>query len=121
MTDPTREILSNEDLDLTGTELRRPIIDKAWVLSTVKECFWEAKQTKTGEKAKQLVIVLVTAEAATSTTGKPVNPGQETEVTIWATPSGGLTQSMINQKVARFQTAALGIEEPRRFDPSEVV
>jgi hypothetical protein len=118
-TDATIDVLDNSDLDLTGVPLRAPVIDKRWVLSTIKDLYWEAKKTKAGTPAKQLTIVLVTAEQTESTNGQPVLPGLQTTATIWATPSGGLTQLMINQKVGRFQVAALGLAEPMVFGSPE--
>ena len=117
--DPTIEVIDNQDLDLTGVPLKAPVIDKQWVLAMVKDLYWEAKKTKAGDAAKQLVIELVTQEPATATDGRAVSPGFECTTNIWATPSGGLTQLMINQKVGRFQVAALQLAEPTKFGSPE--
>lgn len=113
--DPTIDVIDNSDLDLTGVPLRAPVIDKQWVVSTIRDLYWEAVKKKDNTLAKKLVIELVTDEAATSTDGRAVPPGHQTQTDIWATPSGKLTQLMINQKVARFQVAALGLDEATVF------
>lgn len=119
--DPTIEVLDNSDLDLSGVSLRDPVLDKQWLLSRITNLYWEQlTSTKTADgKAKQLVIELVTEEAGTSTDGKPVPPGHKSRVNIYATPSGGLTQDMINKKVGRFQVAALAIDAPTKFGPPD--
>lgn len=119
--DPTIQVVDNSDLDLTGVPLTKPIIDKQWVKVRITNLYWqELESTKTvDKKAKQLVIQGVTEEAATSTDGRVVNPGEAFEVTIYATPVGGLTQLMINQKLGRFQVAALGLTEPTKFGPPD--
>jgi hypothetical protein len=123
--DPTIEVLDNSDLDLTGVSLRDPIVDKQWLLSRITNLYWEL----TGQEGKvpptthnpkgratQLVIELVNEEQGTSTDGREVPPGSlKVKVNIYATPTGGLTQEMINKKVGRFQVAALALDKPAKF------
>lgn len=127
----TREILSNVDLDLTGTEMRRPLIDKQPVRSIIKGCFFEAakdgngqvKKNEAGQPMVQLVVQLSTLSPALTTTGKTIEAGHETEVIIGATPKGKRTQLMINQQIGRVQMAALGVDESglTKFVPEQMV
>lgn len=118
--DPTIETLDNSDLDLTGVSLREPVMDKQWVRCRITDLYWEKLDARNGGKATQLVIGLVTEEAATSTDGRPVPIGtRPPKVNIYATPTGGLTQDMINKKLGRFQVAALGLEAPTKFGPPD--
>ena len=117
----TNQVIDNSDLDLTGVPLRDPVIDKQRIKCTIKDLRWEQlTSTKTPDgKAKQLVIELVTEDPATSTDGQPVAPGHKFSVNIYATPTGGLTQEMINKKIGRFQVAALDLTAPGKFGPAE--
>ena len=118
--DPTITVISNEDMDLTGVALRDPVIDKQWVRCRITDLYWEQIDAKGGGKAKQLVIGLVTEEAATGNDGRPIAAGHRPpKVNIYATPTGGLTDEMIKKKVGRFQVAALGLAEPTKFGPPD--
>ena len=121
--DPTIEVIDNSDLSLAGVSLRDPVVDKQWLTSRITDLYWQAlKSDKTPDgKAKQLVIELVNEEQGTSTEGKIVAPGTlKTKVNIYATPVGGLTQEMVDKKIVRFQTSALGLTEGRaKFGPPE--
>jgi hypothetical protein len=123
MTDPTIEVVDNSDLDLTSVSLWDPVVDKQWGLSRVTNVYWEAVKNGKGPNggdAKQLVIELLNEEPLTATDGKALAPGQhKSKVNIYATPSGGLTQDMINKKVARFQTAALAIDTPTKWGSND--
>lgn len=108
--------------------MRDPIVDKQWVLSRITNLYWELLDNGKGKvtpsnpkgKSKQLVIELVNEEQTTSTDGRIVPPGSlKNKVNIYAEPTGGLTQDMVNKKIGRFQVAALAVNEPTKFGPSE--
>lgn len=109
--DPTIETIDNSDLDLSGVSLRDPVLDKVWVRCRISDLYWERIDAKNGGKATQLVISLVTDEPSVAEDGRPLPAGHRPgKQTIYATPTGGLTQEMINKKIIRFQIAALGLD-----------
>lgn len=119
--DNDNPVIDNSDLDLTGVALRDPIIDKQWVRSRITGLRWEqltSNKTSDG-KAVQLIIEAVTEEPATATDGRVVPVGHKSRINIFGTPTGGLTQDMINKRVGRFQVAALGLSEPVKFGSPE--
>lgn len=108
--DPTINIIDNSDMDLSGS-LRDPVIDKQWVKCRITNLYWEQIETKKGEKAKQLVIGLVTDESTTAEDGRPIPAGHRPpNQTIFATPTGKLDMDSIRKRLARFQIAALGLD-----------
>lgn len=104
--------IDNTDLDLTGVQLTRPVID-----NQTKRCITgQVQRIKREDKKQELVIPLQLDEPATSTDGKELQVGHKlAEQRILMTATGGLTDEMIREKVARFQIAVLDITEPRKW------
>jgi hypothetical protein len=97
--------IENDDLDLSQVDLSRPLIDQQTVRCRVADVKIEEKDGK-----KNFNVVVTTEGAATSKDGKTLQPGFKHNESILMTPTGGLTQEMINEKLARFQKATLGTQ-----------
>lgn len=106
---------TNVDLDLSNTDISRPLFDNVFVVCTTGEVKVEVSE----KGLKSLVVPLVFDEPAIDTNGKSVNPGFTVTDRILITPTGGLTQQMINERLARFQVAALGLSKPQNFGSTE--
>lgn len=102
-----------DNADLTGVEISRPIIADSLVRSRIGDL----RITVDDKGQRRLNIPLTLEEPATSVDGKPVNVGFQHTDSILITPTGGLTQEIINEKLARFQTAALRTKTPGKFAP----
>ncbi len=100
--------------DLSNVDLQRPLI-KGLVLCRTGELSIDEKQSKKGEMLKYLNIPLQLEEVTTSTEGKSIQPGFTITDRILITPTGGLTQERVNERLARFQIAALAIAKPTTF------
>lgn len=103
------------DVDLSNTDISRPLFDNVFVNCTTGE----VRVEKSENGLKSLVVPLVFDEPATDTNGKQVQPGFVITDRILITPTGGLTQQMINERLARFQVAALGLSKPQNFGATE--
>lgn len=103
-------VIPNDDLDLSGAELSRPLLDKL-VLCRVFEC--QTVSVEGGRKQKR--IQLVTEEQTTATNGREINPGFKVTHRINLDVEGKRTQQMINEQLARFQVAALKLDKPERW------
>lgn len=102
-------VIPNEDLDLSGTELSRPLL-VTLVLCRVSEC-----QTVIANGRKQKRILLVTEAQTTATNGREINPGFKVTYRINIDVTGKRTQQMINEQLGRFQVAALRLEKAERW------
>lgn len=100
--------------DLTNTDLSRPLI-KGLALCRTGELTIDEKQSKKGEMLRYLNIPLQLEEMVTSTEGKSIQPGFTVTDRILITPTGGLTQERVNERLARFQIAALALAKPTQF------
>lgn len=108
------ETIDNIDLDLSLVELERPLLNNVVPLCTIGEAKIETKEGKS-----RFVIPLQLEEAVVATNGKEVHPGFQVTDSIFMTPTGSLTQEIVNEKLARFQKAVLG--KQGRFVPAEFV
>lgn len=106
------DLIDNLDLDLTGVQLTRPVID-----NQTKRCLTGQVQfSKRDDNKLELVVPLQLDEPATSTDGKELQVGHKlAEQRILLTPTGGLTAEMVKEKLARFQIAVLDTTEPRKW------
>jgi hypothetical protein len=102
-------------IDLSNTDISRPLFDNVFVNCTTGEVKVEVSE----KGLKSLVVPLVFDEPATDTNGKQVQPGFTVTDRILITPTGGLTQQMINERLARFQVAALGLSKPQNFGATD--
>lgn len=103
-----------ENTDLTGVDISRPIING------LVRCQIASVEPESKDGKDNLNVKLVTAEAATDINNKPVNPGFTHTDRILLTPTGGLTDQMIMEKLARVQCAALKQDKPQGpFAPLE--
>lgn len=107
-------MLDNIDLDLSNVDLSRPLID-----NQVKRCVTGNVTIEEKDGKRNLVIPLTLEEPATGTGGREIQVGFVHTDRILLTPTGGLTEQMIKEKVARFQVAALGLKEPKPFNAAE--
>jgi hypothetical protein len=110
--------LSNLDLDLSSVDLSRPLIGgKQTKRCRIGNVTLEQQQGR----GRNLVVPLTLEEPATDTNGKTVNPGFVVTDRILVDPTGGLTQEMINEKLARLQVAALKLDRPQKFAPADLI
>lgn len=98
-------MIDHNDIDLSSVDLSRPVIDKQTIRCTVSDVKIEEKEGR-----KNFNIVLNTEAPATSRDGKTLQPGFKHTESILMTPTGGLTQEMINEKLARFQKGVIGAQ-----------
>lgn len=96
--------------DLSNVDISRPLFDNVYVLCTTGEVRVEVNDGK-----KSLVVPLVFQEPAVDTNGNTQHPGFVVTERILLTPTGGMTQDMIDKSLARFQVAALGLDKPQNF------
>jgi len=99
--------------DLSNADIVRPQFDNVRARCIIGDLKVEVRTSNDGKKIRELLIPLTLDEVTKSTDGKEVQPGFEImggkkpAATILLTPVGGLTQEMINEKLAKFQVAAL--------------
>lgn len=103
--------LSNLDIDLSGVDLSRPLLPR----QTLRCRIGEVKLEKQENRGRNLVVPLTLEENGTDTNGRTVNVGFVVIDRILVDPTGGLTQEMINERLARLQVAALKLDKPGRF------
>jgi hypothetical protein len=101
-----------DNTDLTGVEVGPPMLGDCLVHCTTGD----VRIVANGDK-RRLVIPLTLEEPAVDVDNKPVNPGVRLTDSIQLTPSGGLTQEIINEKLARFQVAVKREKRPGPFGP----
>jgi hypothetical protein len=101
-----------DNADLTGIDVSRPLLPKQ--VLTVRTGDVRIEKSDDGSK-RYLVVPLVLEETGKDTKGNPVNVGFSVTDRLLLTPTGGLTQQMINEKLARFQTAVLATDKPGPF------
>jgi hypothetical protein len=106
------EELSNLDIDLTGVDISRPLLPRQNIRCLIGDLRIERSEPS---KPRSLIIPLTLDEPAKDTKGDTVNPGFVVTDRILIDPTGGLTQVMINERLARFQVAALGLDKPGPF------
>lgn len=99
--------------DISNADIVRPQFDKTRARCIIGNLKVEVRKTDKGT-IRELVIPLTLDEVCVSTDGKSVQPGFEIKssakkpaASILLTPVGGLNQEMINEKLAKFQVAAL--------------
>jgi hypothetical protein len=109
--------LSNLDIDLTGVDLSRPLLPR----QTLRARIGEVKLEKQENRGRNLIIPLTLEEPGQDTAGRTVNPGFVVTDRILVDPTGGLTQEMINERLARLQVAALKLDRPGRFNAADLV
>lgn len=107
-------MLDNSDIDLTGVETGFPIFDNQHVNCIVSGV---ATVKKDGRRSKR--ISLTTEEAITSTGGVTKEAGMKLTDRISIDVSGGRTQERINEDLATFQKAALGLSKPEAWGSDE--
>lgn len=101
------DLLSN--LDLASVETEIPVIDKQIKKVTLGDIGKvELRTGRKGDEQKWFIIPFTLEEEATSVSGAPVPVGRKLRHRILVSPVGGLTQAMINEKLAKFQAAANG-------------
>lgn len=104
--------LSNIDIDLTGVNIARPLLPR----QTVKCRIGEVKLEKPDGRGRSLVVPLTLEEPGKDTKDAVVHPGFVVTDRILLDPTGGLTQEMINERLARLQVAALKLKVPQKLD-----
>jgi hypothetical protein len=120
------ETLSNNDLDFSGEDGSRPMLDKVTLQCRTGDVHYEDdKRGRVMEprQAAKLVIPLVLEQAAVATNGTPVHPGFQHTDSIYMVPTGKLTKEFIRDKLGSFQRSALGLkkgEKGRPFVPEEL-
>lgn len=107
-------MIDNVDLDLSGVDLSRPLLDNQTILCRTGEVRFETENDKTN-----LLVPLTLEGPGKSTTNKEVLPGFVHTDRILSTPVGKLTKEMIREKLARFQVATLKLKSPKLFTPEE--
>lgn len=99
--------------DLSNADIVRPQFDNVRARCIIGDLKVEVKTSADGSKIRELLIPLTLDEPTKSTDERIVQPGfviqggKKPAATILLTPVGGLTQEMINEKLAKFQVAAL--------------
>lgn len=109
------EDIENQDIDLTGTDISRPLLPRQQRLCRTGEV-----RVENGDYGRQLIVPLTLEEAAKDTKQGIINPGFVVTYRISLDPKGKRTQQMVNEELARFQVAATDLDKPGSFKLSDL-
>ncbi len=107
-------VISNDDIDLSGIETGYPVFDNQHV-----NCIISALQTVKSDGRTSKRILLTTEDPITSIGGVTKDAGFKLTDRIGLDVSGGRTQERINEDLAKFQTAALGLSRAEKWGGDE--
>lgn len=89
--------------DLSNVDVSRPLIDQTQTDFTISGV--EVKQSDKDPSQYSLVITLVTNYTTKSTKAQELKPGFKIIDRILLTPTGGMTQEMVEQSLKKFMLA----------------
>ena len=91
--------------DLASAETERPIIGTSTKRVRLGDIRGEERTGKNGDLQRWIIVPFSLEETAETVTGKELPIGRRLEHRILASPTGGLTQAMINERLAKLQKA----------------
>jgi len=94
--------------DLASVETERPIIGASTKRVRLGDIRLTERTGKNGDPQRWIIIPMTLEETATTVTNKELPVGRRLEHRILASPTGGLTQAMINERLAKLQKAGTG-------------
>lgn len=111
-------VISNEDVPMTGVSVKQPMFNGVTVLCTVGDVV----TVKGDDNIRQLRVPLVFDEPATTVDGREVTPGFKHTDRIDIDPRGKRTQRQCQEDIGRLQVGVLGLPDVRDpFRASELV
>lgn len=102
-------LLANNDLASAPVSNRPPMIDKQTKRIRLGEI--RAAEDRSWPDRHWLVVPFQLEETAVDTDGNELPVGRQLKHEILITPKGGLTQAMINERLAKLQVAGTGAKK----------